>query len=253
MESRRPRERPELFRRTFVDLLKQCAFGQPTVLNLECVDELARHSHFPIIRRILHAIGYSTLWEGTLPYSTFTHTQRTRWLAVYVRSDLFSQVDGLPGQFRAFRYEKWTPDAFRFLLPRSLREKVAMSQSVQELYGLHSLLPPAKRMKFAPDTPVEAIIRSRFLQPHEPVPTVCASYGFQHELPRSCLEQKGIFATLRDGDFGPEFLDPALLAGLLGLLETSVFSSKLDVLYRNAIATPHALFVLLQGFKHLFH
>ena len=240
---------------TFVDCLKQCAFAQPTMLNLECVDELARHAHFPIIRRLLHVIGYRALWEGTLPYCTFAHMQRTRWLAVYVRADLFSHVESQSDQFRAFRFEQWTSDAFRFQLPRSLREKITIPQSIQVLYGLHSLLPPSKRMKIAPDMPSEAIIRSRYLQSHEPVPTVCASYGFQHELPRSCLEQKGIFATLREGDFGPEFLDPALLAGLLGLLETSVFSSKLDVLYRqigNAIATPHALFVLLQGFKYLF-
>ena len=69
------------------------------------------------------------------------------------------------------------------------------------------------------------------------------------------LEQKGIFATLKDGDFGPEFLDPAMLAAMLGLFETTVLAKQLQLLYRqigNAIATPHALLVLLTGLSQVF-
>ncbi|CAK8992826.1 tRNA-dihydrouridine(16/17) synthase [NAD(P)(+)]-like (tRNA-dihydrouridine synthase 1-like) [Durusdinium trenchii] len=129
------------------------------------------------------------------------------------------------------------------------------SVHVQSVYAQHSFLPPAKRAKFDPAAPAEVILRARFLQPHEPVPTVCAAYGFQHLLPRHLLEQKGIFATLKDGDAGPEFLDPALLAAMLGLFEPAVLSNQLQLLYRqigNSIATPHALMALLAGLDYLF-
>ena len=238
-----------------VEAIKQCAIGQPVLVMFECVDALAQHSHFKIITSMLRDLGYVGIWEDVVHYHAFVHMHRSRWLACFVRHDIVHHGPKPVPCLKSALPERWTSESFRFQLPRSLSDQIAIPSQVQSAYAQHSFLPPAKRAKFDPAAPAEVILRARFLQPHEPVPTVCAAYGFQHLLPRHLLEQKGIFATLKDGDAGPEFLDPALLAAMLGLFEPTVLSNQLQLLYRqigNSIATPHALLALLAGLDYLF-
>ena len=239
----------------FVEAIKQCAIGQPVLVVFECVDALALHSHFKIITSMLRDLGYVGIWDDVVHYHTFVHMHRSRWLACFVRHDIVHHGPKPVPSLKSVSPERWNSESFRFQLPRSLSDQIAIPSQVQSVYAQHSFLPPAKRAKFDPAAPAEVILRARFLQPHEPVPTVCAAYGFQHLLPRHLLEQKGIFATLKDGDAGPEFLDPALLAAMLGLFEPAVLSNQLQLLYRqigNSIATPHALMALLAGLDYLF-
>ena len=240
----------------FLDLVLQCARGQPILLAVECVDELPRHPHFKLIQSLLRSIGFISLWEDVSHYHSFVHMVRSRWLAVFVRQDVYHVGDRPAPVLRSQHIDRWTSDCFRFDLPTRLASRLSVSHSVRPAYAQHSLLPPAKRSKIAPNAPAEVILQTRFLRPHEPVPTVCASYGFQHLLPIHLLEQKGIFATLKEGEAGPEFLDPAMLASMLGLFETTVLSNQLQLLYRqigNAIASPQALLALLTGLSHVFH
>ena len=240
---------------SFVEAIKQCAMGQPVILALECVDALAQHHHFQIVSLMLRDLGYVGIWEDVVHYHAFVHMHRSKWLAIFVRHDIVHHGPKPVPCLKSVLPDRWTSDCFRFQLPRSLSDQIAIPSQVRSAYAQHSLLPPAKRAKFDPAAPAEVILRARFLQPHEPVPTVCAAYGFQHLLPRHLLEQKGIFATLKEGDAGPEFLDPAPLAAMLGLFEPTVLSNQLQLLYRqigNSIATPHALLVLLAGLDYLF-
>lgn len=92
------------------------------------------------------------------------------------------------------------------------------------------------------------VIRARIPLPQEPLATLCSSYTQQHNLDRSHLERRGIFASVleRDGNF--YFLDPVRFVALLGTVTDIAFPLDLSKAFHqigNAISVPHALICLL--------
>lgn len=104
------------------------------------------------------------------------------------------------------------------------------------------------------DASVQQVLKERVQDPYETLPTLCASYGNQHNLSSTHLAERGIFAVLdHDGkDFF--FIDPFAHCALLGATESIAVSFKMVLAFRqvgNAISVPQAILTLGVGFRAL--
>lgn len=238
----------------FVDAVRITIAGQPLMLALECVDEVATHSHFAILEELLRIGGYRCAWQRVVPFHQVSHIHRSRWLGVWLRLDVFALAEcpSLP-----LRVEKIIPRSaqhYRFTIPKGIREQLCLSQSELRVYGDIHLLPTTKRKILPENAPMTSVLRARLQDPFEPLPTLCASYSNQHNLAKSHLAVKGIFATLDSDGKDFFFLDPFAHIALLGATESTVVSSKIVLAFRqigNAISVPQALLTLCIGFKTL--
>ncbi|CAK9007346.1 unnamed protein product [Durusdinium trenchii] len=127
-------------------------------------------------------------------------------------------------------------------------------QDVEKVYGDPKLLPPAKQRKLPKNASCRDVLNARVQDPFVALPTLCASYGQQHELPLSHLERQGIFANLVSTGPSFAFVDPFTHVALLGAVDNVVLPLKAGVAFRqvgNAIAVPHALLTSAIGFHTL--
>ena len=234
----------------FVDTIRITIAGQPHMLALECVDDVAVRPHFTLLCALLAKGGYQCTWQQVVPYHQLSHVNRTRWLSVWLRSDIFQECDEISLPVRAERVMPWSSQHYRYVIPRALREQLTLTQSELKAYGNYRFLPQAKQRSVPADASVQRVLKERVQDPFETLPTLCASYGNQHNL----LADRGIFAVLdHDGkDFF--FIDPFAHCALLGATESIVVSFKMVLAFRqigNAVSVPQAILTLGVGFRAL--
>ncbi|CAK9104028.1 unnamed protein product, partial [Durusdinium trenchii] len=148
----------------------------------------------------------------------------------------------------------WSSQHYRFVLPRVLREQLTLTKSELQTYGDARFLPTAKQNPALQSASQMQVLRKRVQDPYDTLPTLCASYGNQHNLSPAHLQARGIFAVLDfDGkDFF--FIDPFVHCSLLGATESVVMSFKMVLAFRqigNAISVPQAMLTLGVGFRAL--
>lgn len=177
-----------------------------------------------------------------------TSHARSRWLGVWVRSDVAVQM--LPFQLNLplMPHAHWTDQAYQFQVPPVWSSQLQLSASECQIYdSLHSL-PPAKRARFEnKHTLNKEIIRSRVPDSSQVLPTLCASYTRQHTLDVHHVSAKGLFACLRETASGFHFFDPALFCSLFGATEHVTLSTKIADSFHfvgNAITIPHSVLAL---------
>ena len=236
----------------FVDTIKLTVAGQPHMLTVECVDEISAHPHFAVLEAMFTKGGYRCIWQHIVPYHQLSHVSRTRWLSVWVRFDIVVECLGPSLPVRADRIIPWSSQHYRYVLPRLLREQLTLTQSELQVYGDARFLPMAKQNQTLQSASQTQVLRKRIQDPYETLPTLCASYGNQHNLSPAHLQARGIFAVLDfDGkDFF--FIDPFVHCSLLGATESIAVSFKMVLAFRqigNAISVPHAILTLGVGFR----
>lgn len=96
----------------------------------------------------------------------------------------------------------------------------------------------------APDAVIDSVLRERVVSPVDPLPTICASYGHQHELASHHIAHRG--------SEGFHWIEPTRIVALLGG-QTRVFvelqpTDAYHVL-GNAIAVPQAALAILVGLQ----
>ena len=235
--------------------MKLTVAGQPHTLTLECVDEISVHPHFALLEALFTNGGYRCIWQRTVPYHQLSHVSRTRWLSVWLRRDIVAECLGPSLPVRADqRIIPWSSQHYRFVLPRVLREQLTLTKSELQTYGDARFLPTAKQNPALQSASQMQVLRKRVQDPYDTLPTLCASYGNQHNLSPAHLQARGIFAVL---DFGGKdffFIDPFVHCSLLGATESVVMSFKMVLAFRqigNAISVPQAMLTLGVGFRAL--
>ena len=104
----------------------------------------------------------------------------------------------------------------------------------------------------APDAVTETVLRERTINPTEPLPTICASYGHQHELATHHLLQRGMFTFFSSGSEGFCWVEPPRIVALLGgQTRVSIERQPTDAYHvlGNAIAVPQAALAILVGLQ----
>ena len=236
----------------FVDAIRMSIAGQPHLLAFECVDEVASHAHFALLEALLEWGGYSCAWQCVVPFHQLPHVHRSRWLGVWVRKDVFTPAEGPSLPIRADRLVPWSAQHCRFHAPNPLKDQLRLSQSEMRIYGDVLMLPPAKRKGIPTDASTQRVLRVRLQDPYDALPTLCASYGNQHNLAKQHLLEKGIFAMLDSDGKDFFFIDPFAHCALLGATESIVASSKIVLAFRqvgNAISVPQAFLTLCVALK----
>lgn len=79
-----------------------------------------------------------------------------------------------------------------------------------------AIAPPAKKARVAPDAPVASVLRERIIHPEDPLRTICASYGHQHELASHHIASRGLFAFFSIMPEGLQWIEPTRIVALLG-------------------------------------
>ena len=235
----------------FIDSIRQIAVLQPSAAVAECADNIANHTHFAVIKFLMHSIGYRLAWEQIVDSHRMTHASRTRWMAVWVKqaasTRAFAPVFGLICNPRT----AWSNEVYAFRLPNQLQHQLVLSCDEQTVYGDFFLLPPAKRAKTL-ERSLHGVLATRLIPAGAQLPTLCASYASQHLLAQNHVQARGIFAFLVDVGEGPQFLDPCTAAAMLGATASCAF--PLDIadafkLLGNAISVPQATLGLLVAFS----
>lgn len=237
---------------SFVDSIVAVHHGRPIMLLLECTEKTWKHAHFQTLQTLLSFIGYKRVWQDEVETKDLTHMNRKRWLAIWVRKDQDAEM--FNGSFKLFDPAKlpWSHPLFRFEVPNQVAEQLKLSPSLQSFYGNPQFL-----AKGSDRSMNEAMtLSSRCLDLNASVPTLCASYSMQHDLPPSHLENKGLFTFLVPscGEF--YFMDPFVLTALMGMtVDTTVaMASKIPICFQqlgNAIHTVHAALAIALGLAAL--
>ena len=234
----------------FVAGLEQVFTLQPVLACAECVDELASHAHFKLVQCIASMFGFKTLWSQIVPYHELADHCRARWLCVWIRADIAAEPLGFSLPCSIVPRVSWSNECYHFHLPKVWRDQVRLSTSEAEIYNDPQLLPPAKRARIASSGRVDAGLHGRLANPHEPLPTLCATYTVQHVLPADHLRSKGIFAVLKHQEGSYCFFDPAHFCSLFGATSELLLPSKLSLAFKgvgNAITVPHSVLCLSVG------
>eukprot|EP00438_Fugacium_kawagutii_P020750 Skav227427 [mRNA] locus=scaffold1986:183488:186964:- [translate_table: standard] len=235
--------------RAFLFVLKAARANQPLFICVENVDAITSHRHFRILLRFGAWAGYKLAWSHISCLSEISHCMRRRWLAVLVRQDLLHDST-FGGNFKLGGIEitPWYDDTFAWALPSSLEDQLKLDQQLIDVYADPKWLPRAKAGALQSGDRQE-VLMARVPDKALPLPTLVASYGTQHWLSESQLNDKGIFADLQmlaDGTVA--FFPPTMWAGLLGNLKSLFLEGFIDDFFKhlgNAISTPQAALAIL--------
>ena len=234
----------------FISGLEQVFALQPVIACAECVDEFASRAHFKLVHCVATAFGYKTLWAQIVPYHELSNHCRSRWLCVWLRADVAAEPIGFSLPCSVTPRVPWNDECYKFSLPKVWQDQVRLSQSEAAIYNDLQLIPPAKRAKVSSLSRPDAGLFGRLACPHEPLPTLCASYTTQHALSHAHLQSKGIFVVLTHHNGSYCFLDPAHFCSLFGATRDLILPSKVSLAFKvvgNAITVPHSILCIAVG------
>ena len=236
----------------FVEALVIVFVLRPNLQLFECADEILQHQHFGLISHLLKLGGYKRVWQQNLKFHRMSDNHRDRWLSVWIRADHSHDTNTSVYQLCDEPRVPWHSTQYNFRLPQASRDALRLSDDMKTIYGDCNLLPPAKKARISPDHTPEQVLRQRMIPLNEPLPTVCAMYGKQHELDPSHVAHKGLFASLVTQDDSVAFIEPTRIAALLGgINRISLPSNPLEAFHGlgNAVSVPQASLALLVGLQ----
>ena len=206
---------------SFVDAAFLILVMQPNVQVFECADEIVNHPHFGLISHLLKLGGFRRIWQQVVEYHHLSHNVRDRWVSAWVRLDMHPKINNAKYCLSMPDLCPWSSDCYDFPLPQDFREGLLLSDELQRLYGNRGSLPPAKKARVAPDAPVASVLRERVIRSEDPLPTICASYGHQHELASHHIASRGLLAFFSETPEGLQWIEPTRIVALLGSTSTT--------------------------------
>lgn len=232
---------------TFLHAIEGIKCAQPIFLTLECADQIVNHPHFKVVKEALRFSGYREVWSQVVPLHNLADMYRTRWLALWVRTDF--QSDQTFGSFRLTAPSSgWDDPRCCIFVPDQVAHQLLLDRSLRSHYADYDLLPQSMRSKCKDQSP-DAVLKSRIADVRKPLPTLCAMYTRQHKLSIRHLRQKGIYASIlmKDGSF--QFLDPMRYTSLLGATNEgiTILPCKIDKCFLflgNSISVSQAQLVI---------
>ena len=236
----------------FVHSIYSIKLIRPLIVFLEGADSTPSHKHFCVLRAGLISAGYKQVWSTVSHYHEISSMNRSRWLAVWVRSDIQSEV--INGSFLLSDCAKcaWSDEMYSFHVPSQMEHQLFLSHHLEKVYGNFKWLPKSKRHGLSVLSSLHEVLAARCIRPQDVLPTLCASYSQQHDLAVAHLDTKGIFAVLvrKQGRFA--FVDPIRFISLFGTpsSQIAILPTKINLCFHqlgNAITVPHALLAILVG------
>ena len=237
---------------SFIEAVVLTVILQPNLQVYECADEIVKHPHFGLVSHLLKLCGFRRIWQQVVEYHPMSHNMRSRWVSAWARLDMNPASIVEQFQLKALQVCQWSSSLYDFPLPQDVRESLLLSEELQRLYGNRGLLPPAKKARVASDAVIDSVLRERVVNPMDPLPTICASYGHQHELASHHVAQRGLFAFFSSGPDGFQWIEPTRIVALLGgQTRVSVEYQPVDAYHvlGNAIAVPQAALAILVGLQ----
>ena len=232
----------------FAHAIRKVKMLRPLCVCAECADQITKHSHFRIIKAAFAVIGYKLQWMNVMNLDGLG-MQRSRWLAVWVRNDFEAMSSA---RFRLFdvQQNRWSSSLYSFQFPCQVEHQLKLTNNLLGIYGDSKLLPKSFHVGLGATPSVTDVLHARCLSQEAIVPTLVASYTQQHLLDPTHIENKGIFASLIEGQDGFQFIDPFRFISLLGTpcLEIVPVAIKIDVAFKhlgNSISCMHALTCIL--------
>ena len=167
---------------TFMQVVYSVKWVRPLACLIECSDIVPAHKHYVIIVKAFELCGYQQCWSQVVPLHELTGMKRSRWLSLFVRSDvqLFDSV----GAFKLSdpSHKRWGDPIYDFFLPNDIVDQLQLTEELKLIYGNPQFLPGAKRPSFGPLPPIDSVLKSRCVASDDFLPTLCASYASQHEI-----------------------------------------------------------------------
>ena len=232
----------------FLDAILHVARCRPVLALFECSDGIEAHPHWRALSAGLQLAGYVKIWSQDVAIHQLTGNHRTRWLAVWARTDVKCQRSYEKIMCNIPRRLAWDDARHLFALPKALSADLTLQSELIEIYGDKKLLPPAKRARVGEVATAAQVLSARLLQQGEYLPTLCASYTAQHLLQREHVEEKGIFATLLHKGDEFRFIDPFAFVSLFGTSDCIGLPTDIRRAFHqlgNAISQLHALVAFL--------
>ncbi len=233
----------------FIESIKAIKWNRPIAFLLECSDRVPSHKHFEIIKLCLSFAGYKQHWSQVVALDSLTGMARTRWLGVWLRHDIFPHDSPPPIKLVQVSPRFWNDEECRFFIPETVKQQLWLNHDLLGFYGNFDLLPPNKKVDCGFDPSNDRVLNARCLSPTDKMPTLCAQYSKQHDLSRTHLCKKGLFASIMKCDGKFMFFDPLRFVNLLGNPKDQicVLSNKIDDAFHhlgNAISVQHALLAI---------
>ncbi len=231
---------------SFIDCINSARWVRPVAIMLECSDQVPHHSHFAVITMCFSFAGYKHHWSQIISLDELTGMNRTRWLGVWLRNDVFPKDVPPPVKLAQVSPHFWNDDECRFYIPAGIKQQLCLNDELLGLYGNPELLPPSKKVAVGGFLSTNQVLQIRCLRDNDKMPTLCAQYSKQHGLNSLHLQNKGIFASLMLCDEKFMFIDPLRFVNLLGNPKDQkcVVSGNIDDAFHhlgNAISVQHAL------------
>eukprot|EP00438_Fugacium_kawagutii_P030087 Skav228176 [mRNA] locus=scaffold3933:151340:155638:+ [translate_table: standard] len=241
---------------SFLQAVKKVRWARPVAAFFECTEKTPIHPHFKIIQSALRKAGYVCTWNTINDVSPMTQQSRKRWLSVWIRHDL--HVHRVVGSFKftAVDATAWTHPSFDFKVPRVIKDQLALTCELEEIYGDPKLLAPGLKSTVGPAPTMKQVLNFRCIKAEGVMPTVVANYSSQHQLDKEHLQSRGIYAFLTCDHEKYEFVDPIRCIAMLGAPQNAItiFPTVLKKAFQqigNSIAVPHAVLVSLVGLNNI--
>ncbi len=234
---------------SFIECIDSVRWVRPIALLLECSDQVPHHKHYEVIKQCLAFAGYRQHWSQVVSLDGMTGMVRTRWLAVWIRHDVFSRDVPPPVKLAQVSPHFWNDEECKFFIPADIKNQLCLDDDLLGFYGNFDLLPPNKKAELGPNHNHDQVLHSRCLAPKDKMPTLCAQYSKQHLLSGFHLREKGIYASLMKHEGQVMFFDPFRFVNLLGNPKDQVCvlsHSIVDAFHHlgNAISIQHAFLTI---------
>ena len=77
---------------SMADSISQCRIFRPRTVLIEQVAGFPKHQHFDLACKLMTWAGYTMFHAGIFDLTTLTPAKRSRWLGIFIRSDLETDV-----------------------------------------------------------------------------------------------------------------------------------------------------------------
>ena len=222
------------------------------VVNLENVSAIQTHPHFLDLIKFIRLQGFQIAHSGSYEVFPLLPIKRERWLATFHHQSI--QVP--PYVREGAEKVKYPRIGFgiSYIGARdcvqkhiSEREREDLKPCVDAILALSDpkLLPAGFERHYSQD-----VINSRTMNENNPIGGAMASYGSKHKIPRSLLEQRGLFTALfkaEGSDENPRYFTPWEFIASMYWPKGTKLPFDINEAWRaagNAITIPHVVLCL---------
>lgn len=226
----------------------QIRVHRPKVVLLENVSGITEHPQFILIQRLMTWAGYVEVGSDIYDLADVTPVKRPRFLALYIRNDLFDSsmtFSGWPTPNQSI------PRTFDAIFPLTVSEnsKFAPKEKDLQRYFEKDLMPGKLRVWNQRD-----VLGYRIPSLDLKLQTFMGAYGEQHLLPPYSLQTSGLFGQFQRQGAIVRFWTPIEIAMLQVQPKPIILLKPARLSWQalgNSISPVHAVYLMTQALQIL--